>query len=984
MLLSLTLAALLSATPADAEPMVCAFVEGLRDENRPAVRGARPLRYSDGTGYMALHLYDDIDIQWYRISAIEPQETSTYVTVEMDATARVANTGERVPFPRFWSFDLVWTHTGWRLDTVVTLERRLAGVHAGSTPAELSEVLRKHPQLDLAQFTYLLMGIGIDVNENICETVLWVLREAEARRRLDLETLAYQMLAQLAIEKLPDPADAVASAERSVVVAETDRMPESLMDAWYSAGMAYQSAGRVDDAVAALRRAASFYDRAIDSRAANRALNLASELELSRNNVRAALADAEQYQKMITRVATPGTLMLAASRIGDIHDRLGNNDIARRHYEEALTIARGQHHPEAQVEMSYKIALQASAMGDVAGARRILEKSGALYRSLVRVDIYAAARTALAGYQREDGDLEAAERTLADALALTSRPLPADTVSSMYVQRSLLRHAQGRPAEALQDARIAREKGGSSLAGALTAEGRALRDLSRHDEAEAVLRTAIDVVELDLSGRPVDETGTASVLKGKLAPYRELLELLVDEGCAREALTVAELMRARSLRESLRHGRVDLSAGMNDAGRKREQELERTLAEVNRKLLAATDANAIARLHRERDEGRLALRRFRSELYAAHPELDRRRGLWDQQQPVVASGEVVLELAVGDESTFLFVLQGEDVAVHRIAVSRAKLEEQVDAFVTSLEQRDFAYRTPARALHDLLLGPAATSLAAAKAVRIVPDGALWRLPFHALVDARGRHLIERIPVAYSPSVALTQAATRAGPRRALLAFGDPAVQTATANVTRSLFRDVTLGRLPEAASEARTIARLYRDAEVRVGAEALESAFKDDAPSFRLLHLAAHSIVDDRSPMFSSIVLSSTGANPLEDGLLEAREIADLKLRADVAVLSACETARGVVTAGEGMIGLSWAFLAAGVPTTVVSQWRVASGSTAELMIDFHRNLRDGAGVAPALRTAMLALRRNPQWQHPFYWAPFVVVENSGTPSKRQ
>lgn len=984
MLLSLAFAALLTATPADAEPLVCAFVEGLRREDRFAVRGARPLRYSDGTGYMALYLYDDIDIQWYRISAIEQGESSTFVTVEMDATARAANTGDRVPFPRWWSFDLLWTHSGWRVDTVLTLERRLAGEHALSTPEQLTEVVRKHPGLDLERFTYLLMGMAVDINENACETVLWILREAEARGRLDLQTFAYQLLADLAIERLPDPSAAVTSAERAVVLAEAYKMPDQLMDAWYSAGMAYQAAGRVDDAVAALRRSASFYDRTLDSRAANRALNLASEMELARNNVRAALADAELYQKMITRVATPGTLMQAAMRIGDIHDRLGNNEIARRHYEEALAIARGQHHPEAQVQLLHKTALQASAMGDVAGARRILERANALHRYLVRVDVDATARTELARFQREDGDLEAAERTLAGALALTAKPLPAEIVASMYVQRSLLRHAQGRPAEALEDARIAREKGGSSLAEALTAEGRALRDLSRHDEAEAVLRTAIDVVELDLSGRQVDETGSASVLRGKLAPYRELLDLLVEDGCAREALNVAELMRARSLRESLRHGRVDLSAGMDEAKRGREQELERTLAGVNRSLLAATDAGAIARLHRERDEGRLALRRFRSELYAAHPGLDHRRGLWDQQLPVVAPGELVLELAVGDQSTFLFVLQGEDVAVHRIAVSRARLEEQVDAFVTSLEQRDFAYRPPARALHDLLLGPVNASLAAAKTVRIVPDGALWRLPFHALVDARGRHLIERLPVAYSPSVALTQAASRAGPRRALLAFGDPAVQTATANVTRSLFRDVTLGRLPEAASEARTIARLYSDAEVRVGAEALESAFKDDAPAFRLLHLAAHSIVDDRSPMFSSIVLSSTGANPLEDGLLEAREIADLKLRADVAVLSACETARGAVTAGEGMIGLSWAFLAAGVPTTVVSQWRVASGSTAELMIDFHRNLRDGAGVAEALRAAMLALRRNPQRQHPFYWAPFVVVENSGIPSERQ
>jgi len=80
---------------------------------------------------------------------------------------------------------------------------------------------------------------------------------------------------------------------------------------------------------------------------------------------------------------------------------------------------------------------------------------------------------------------------------------------------------------------------------------------------------------------------------------------------------------------------------------------------------------------------------------------------------------------------------------------------------------------------------------------------------------------------------------------------------------------------------------------------------------------------------------------------------------------------------------LSWAFLAAGVPTTVVSQWKVGSASTAELMIEFHRRLRGGGKAAEALRAAMLELRRDARWRHPFYWAPFAVIENSGIPAER-
>jgi len=103
-----------------------------------------------------------------------------------------------------------------------------------------------------------------------------------------------------------------------------------------------------------------------------------------------------------------------------------------------------------------------------------------------------------------------------------------------------------------------------------------------------------------------------------------------------------------------------------------------------------------------------------------------------------------------------------------------------------------------------------------------------------------------------------------------------------------------------------------------------------------------------------------------------------LNLRANLVVLSACQTARGRIGAGEGVIGISWAFFLAGVPTTVVSQWKVESASTAKLMINFHRHLKDanGASKAQALRQAALDLLKDKSYQHPFYWAGFVMIGN--------
>ena len=156
---------------------------------------------------------------------------------------------------------------------------------------------------------------------------------------------------------------------------------------------------------------------------------------------------------------------------------------------------------------------------------------------------------------------------------------------------------------------------------------------------------------------------------------------------------------------------------------------------------------------------------------------------------------------------------------------------------------------------------------------------------------------------------------------------------------------------------------------------------KTEAAKYEVLHFATHGLLDNRNPMFSYLTLAQTAGDPNEDGLLEAREILNMNLHAKLAVLSACQTARGRVGAGEGVIGISWALFVAGVPTTVASQWKVDSASTTSLMIDFHRrltmrpaNAKLKEAKAEALRQAALRLMRSERYRHPFYWAGFVMI----------
>jgi CHAT domain-containing protein len=277
---------------------------------------------------------------------------------------------------------------------------------------------------------------------------------------------------------------------------------------------------------------------------------------------------------------------------------------------------------------------------------------------------------------------------------------------------------------------------------------------------------------------------------------------------------------------------------------------------------------------------------------------------------------------------------------------------------------------------------------------IVPDGALWELPFQALhAGARG-YLLEQYAVFYAPSLSVLREMGRrrdartSAPRggkpssgASLFALGNPVLSGAI--VARAgATRDEPLSQLPSAEREVNTLGQLYgrERSRILIGPQAREAAVKSEAGGYRVLHFATHALLDDRNPMYSRILLASEPDGSGEDGLLEAWEVMKLNLSAELTVLSACQTARGRVAPGEGMIGMSWALFVAGSPAAVVSQWEVDSERSATLMVEFHRNLlrstpggRRSQTKSEALRQAALKLLRGP-YSHPAYWAGFILI----------
>ena len=392
---------------------------------------------------------------------------------------------------------------------------------------------------------------------------------------------------------------------------------------------------------------------------------------------------------------------------------------------------------------------------------------------------------------------------------------------------------------------------------------------------------------------------------------------------------------------------------------------------------------------------RIQYETFQDSLVAAHPELRARRA--DSLPPTL--GEIsesvsdyktgVLEYVVTGSKTYLLVLtklvgsESPRWDAYPLSVGVDDIAKRVSQFRDMITTQS-AFADSARDLYDLLVKPAEEQLRGKTTLCIVPDGPLWDLPFQVLKPTDSRYLLEDFAISYAPSLSvLREMAKRKKDSSAtsLLAFGNPTVAREIATNVKAAYRDESLGPLPEAETEVGALKSIWGPSSTRIliGANASKDVFRSDAAKYKIIHFATHGILDDNSPMYSRLVMARDLNDPTDDGLLEAREIMQLNLHADLVVLSACQTARGRFGAGEGMIGMSWAFFVAGVPTMVASQWKVDSASTAALMIDFHKRLKEQAAKqsatkAGALQQAALALMKNPRYRHPYFWAGFVVI----------
>ncbi|NJK73811.1 MAG: CHAT domain-containing protein [Richelia sp. CSU_2_1] len=303
-----------------------------------------------------------------------------------------------------------------------------------------------------------------------------------------------------------------------------------------------------------------------------------------------------------------------------------------------------------------------------------------------------------------------------------------------------------------------------------------------------------------------------------------------------------------------------------------------------------------------------------------------------------------------------------------------------------------------RQSYKLLIEPIANLLPKNPDDRVifVPQGVLFLIPFAALQDAAGNYIIEKHTVSIAPSIQILDLTRqqrqrqRSRPKSQVLVVGNPTMPSIRMTPTEM---PTPLSPLPAAETEAIAISNILGTRAI-VGKDATERAIVREMPQAKIIHLASHGLLNelpDRdfgvpgaialapdfvppiSPYQNGVqsAISFDSGDAAGDGLLTSREILNLKLNAELVVLSACNTGRGKIS-GDGVLGLSRSFIAAGVSSIVVSLWFVPDAPTADLMVEFYRQLQQNSNKAAALRQAMLAtMKRHPQ---PSNWAAFISI----------
>jgi CHAT domain-containing protein len=494
--------------------------------------------------------------------------------------------------------------------------------------------------------------------------------------------------------------------------------------------------------------------------------------------------------------------------------------------------------------------------------------------------------------------------------------------------------------------------------------------LGKYAEADATYDRAADFVDTMVGS--VSRVATkAALITATSEIFSEHFSLLADDLTnISKAYEVVERARGAATTDLLRTG-----ARPNTAY---DRQVDRQIAKLRLDLL---DTRNSAQIKRIRDRIFLVEQtRWLSPLPTTLSSASHNTIPLERLRRTLDPEEVLLEYVLAEPRSHCLVITRERARIVALP-GRAEIEEIVSSYLETIKSKRTSTAL-GQQLFDAVLRPV-TEMGQKKRILIVRDGQLHLLPFDALIDPASRYLAETYTITYAPSattwyVLRTMPATQVA-QRTLLGVGGVPYDTTSSLTKLATTRGYTanqLSNLPASKDEVLVAADAVQNPNntLLIGPAATESAFKNSRlDRYKVIHLAVHGVANSERPDQAALILLSDAAAG-EDGILQASEVLQLRINADLVVLSACDTAIGRLQGGEGIANLSRAFLLSGAHAVVATLWSIDDTFSLNLMKQFYAHLASGKSIAISLSEAKRdTLRTFGTQAVPYYWAGFTL-----------
>ena len=535
--------------------------------------------------------------------------------------------------------------------------------------------------------------------------------------------------------------------------------------------------------------------------------------------------------------------------------------------------------------------------------------------------------------------------------------------------------------------------------------GLAYEGMAEYSRSVDHFHGAIEVIEAEwktLSPEAKKEFLNAKVELGfsRLEAYEGLARVLLKLGDGEsigEALRVSERVKSRVLLEMLATREVRGKSAEDEAVLRQDREHQRGLTEVRKQIEVLGEMGQMGqevprgevdRLQSALEEKEKAYGKFIEEVKQKNSELSSLISVdppsFSEIQSLLDPDVELLEYYTTNEKIYAWLVSREDIRVYEIGMSEKELKDKVDRLLlpnisnrprkaepvivfvgreekeigeSEREENRKRFQSVSKELYEAVLAPVSMDIKA-KNLIVVPHGVLHKVPFGALTDG-SKYLIDRYTISVLPSASVLEYVVkkRKEAKEKALVLANPKTE------------HMPLGY---AEVEGRMLESLFSNPEAYYREKATETKAKHRASDFNVIHFATHGEFNEQQPMQSGLLLTKDDEN---DGYLQVHEVFEMDLKnANLVTLSACETALSKIQGGDDLVGLSRGFIYAGTPSILATLWKVDDSSTSRLMEIFYKNWKSGMSKAEALRVAQEAVREMKGYEHPFYWAPFIMI----------